>query len=247
MSLAHSFRHGTLGEEVASYLGKELLLSETYSPGSFIREEELAKTLNVSRAPVREGIKILEGFGLLRTIPQKGAMVVGFSPEEVEELYDIRYALEEIVFREIIEKDLFTRKDYEIFMKKLDRMLLLEMNADSKEDILLEFSRIDMDFHTSLAEKSGRRWTLRMLEMVYRQIQQAVLKDLAAENDMKSLVEEHIHILDALMKGDMGELRKGRFFSYFQRRTTQGRSGHCISSDPREYCGGKTNRTHGEE
>lgn len=246
MLKAHSFRHSTLGEEVASYLGKELLLSENYTPGSFIREEELAKALNVSRAPVREGIKILEGFGLLRTIPQKGAMVVDFSPEEVEELYDIRYALEEIVFREIIEKGLFTRDDYDIFRKKLDRMLLLGMNTDSKETILLEFSKIDMDFHTSLAEKSGRRWTLRMLEMVYRQIQQAVLKDLAAENDMKALVDEHIRILDALLAGDLEELKKGRFFSYFQRRIAPGREDR-LASGVRNTCAGKNDFTQGEE
>ena len=213
-----NFKNTTLSEEVAAWLRKDLLLSSAYPPGSYIREDELAKSLNVSRAPVREGLKILEGLGLLKSIPQKGSLVVDFSAEEVEELYDIRFALEDMVFREIVRKGSFTREDREGLKKILSKMLLLGKTQETREEFLLEFSRIDMDFHLSLAEKAGRQWTLRLLKMGYSQIQQAVLRDLATEEDKNLLVEDHLRILDALLEGDLDEIRQGRYFSYFERR-----------------------------
>ncbi|MBP6333618.1 MAG: GntR family transcriptional regulator [Aminivibrio sp.] len=218
MTPANPFRPKTLAEEVASYVRKELLLSDTYPAGSFIREEELASKLGISRAPVREGLKILEGLGLLRSIPQKGSLVVTFSSSEIEELYDIRFALEEILFREIIRRGTFTGERQGALKKILSRMGLLGSSGDSREEILLEFSRLDMEFHLSLAALAGREWTLRLLKTVYHQIQHALLRDLATESDMDALVAEHEEILLALQRGDLEELRKGRFFSYFERR-----------------------------
>ena len=218
MPQGKNFKNTTLSEEVAAWLRKDLLLSSAYPPGSYIREEELAKTLSVSRAPVREGLKILEGLGLLRSVPQKGSLVVSFSPEEIEELYDIRFALEDMIFREIVKKGNFTREVYDSLKKILSKMLLLGKKEETREEFLLEFSRIDLEFHLSLAEKAGRLWTLRLLKMVYSQIQQAVLRDLATEEDMNVLVQDHLRILDALLEGNLDELRKGRYFSYFERR-----------------------------
>ena len=218
MTPANPFRPKTLAEEVASYVRKELLLSDTYPAGSFIREEELASKLGISRAPVREGLKILEGLGLLRSIPQKGSLVVTFSSSEIEELYDIRFALEEILFREIIRRGTFTGEQQGALKKIISRMGLLGSSGDSREEILLEFSRLDMEFHLSLAALAGREWTLRLLKTVYHQIQHALLRDLATESDMDALVAEHEEILLALQRGDLEELRKGRFFSYFERR-----------------------------
>ncbi len=218
MKQAKAFRHKTLSEEVASFVRKELLLSSSYPPGSFIREEELASRLNISRAPVREGLKILEGLGLLRSVPQKGSLVVDFSREEVEELYDIRYALEDILFREIIRKKAFTESDYSSMNKILSKMLLLGSTEESREETLLEFSAMDMDFHLSVASLAGRQWTLRLLRTVYHQIQQAILKDLATETDIEALVEEHRRILEELRRGDLEAIRRGRSYSYFERR-----------------------------
>lgn len=220
MAAKNRFSPKTLAEEVASYVRKALLLSDTYPPGTFIREEELASKLGISRAPIREGLKILEGLGLIQSIPQKGSIVVTFSPDEIEELYEIRFALEEIVFREIIKRGSFNHKKYEYLEKLLDRMLLLANTIDTHKEFLLDFSAIDLEFHLYLAESSGRHLTIKMLKTTYRQIQQAIIKDIATENDIKQLVADHHKILDSLMTGDLKSLQKNRFFSYFHRRIT---------------------------
>ena len=97
-------------------------------------------------------------------------------------------------------------------------MLLLGSTEESREETLLEFSAMDMDFHLSVASLAGRQWTLRLLRTVYHQIQQAILKDLATETDIEALVEEHRRILEELRRGDLEAIRRGRSYSYFERR-----------------------------
>jgi DNA-binding FadR family transcriptional regulator len=101
-------------------------------------------------------------------------------------------------------------------------MLLLCKSDDTRAEILLEFSMIDLEFHLYLAERSGRGITLRMLKAVYHQIQQAIMRDIATEQDIEHLVAEHHKILEALQAGDIKSLQMNRFYSYFHRRITAG-------------------------
>ena len=55
-----TIEHHSLSEEVAEYLLTQLLVSDQYPCGTFIREEEVARLLNISRAPVREALRILD-------------------------------------------------------------------------------------------------------------------------------------------------------------------------------------------
>src|SRR5690554_1580237 len=63
-------------------------------PGARISEAPLAKTFGISRGPVREAIRRLEGRGLLERVPHIGARVVTISIEDLLEIFDIREALE---------------------------------------------------------------------------------------------------------------------------------------------------------
>ena len=62
--------------------------------GSFITEAEIAAELGISRTPVREALLRLEGDGLLRLLPQKGAFVPPVSDKEVDEVMEMREAIE---------------------------------------------------------------------------------------------------------------------------------------------------------
>ncbi len=63
-------------------------------PGERLVEERLANDLGVSRTPIREALAMLEVEGLIRSLPNKGAMVRAFSREEIKDLYDLRILLE---------------------------------------------------------------------------------------------------------------------------------------------------------
>ena len=203
---------------MADFLRKDILLSRRYTAGSFIREEELAQELRISRAPVREALKELEGQGLIRSIPRKGAMVLGFSPDDAEELYDIRFALETQIFETLVHRSLLSESDYEKMHSLYAELLSVASGGGAKEDKVLAFSRIDLDFHLFIAERSGKTWTIRILRGVYFQLHQAMLRHLEDEDELVSSAKAHLKIIEALKKGDLGALRENRHYSYFSRR-----------------------------
>ena len=70
------------------------LLDGVYLPGERIYEGAVAKSLGVSRNPVREAVRRLQQDGLLQVRPHYGIYVTTIPPEEIEDIYRIRGALE---------------------------------------------------------------------------------------------------------------------------------------------------------
>lgn len=63
-------------------------------PGIRLIEEEVASHLGVSRGPVREALGILRDEGLVTIAARRGAVVVGLTPADIDDLYDLRIVLE---------------------------------------------------------------------------------------------------------------------------------------------------------
>ncbi len=70
------------------------ILHGELAPGTALRETALAEQFHVSRTPVREAIRRLEAEGLVRVEPRRGAVVSELALDELDEIYDIRSALE---------------------------------------------------------------------------------------------------------------------------------------------------------
>jgi DNA-binding GntR family transcriptional regulator len=73
---------------------KRAICDGGFATGARLVEEELAKQLQVSRTPIREALRRLESEGLVAHVHGKGATVLGFTRDDVIELYSIREALE---------------------------------------------------------------------------------------------------------------------------------------------------------
>ena len=65
---------------------EQLILGGRYQPGEKLREQVLAGELRVSRGPLREAIRTLEGRRLLERTPRAGVQVVGVSPSDLEQI-----------------------------------------------------------------------------------------------------------------------------------------------------------------
>ena len=83
----------TLQEIVEREL-RDQIVNAKLLPGTRIREPDLAKQFDVSRGPVRESIRALQGEGLLHTRPGRGTYVARLSRMELREVYDMRIWLE---------------------------------------------------------------------------------------------------------------------------------------------------------
>jgi len=79
---------------------RELIVSGQVPPGERLTETDLASRLGVSRAPLREAIRELVNSGLVVSVPYKGLFVRSITRRDLEELYSLRTALEQLAFRE---------------------------------------------------------------------------------------------------------------------------------------------------
>lgn len=99
MKVLHRMGKRTLGHGVSDYLKRQIITGRI-KPGSTVREEHLARTLRVSRTPVREALRQLAEEGFLEYTPHRGARLLLPTSSLVSEVFQIREALEGIAARQ---------------------------------------------------------------------------------------------------------------------------------------------------
>jgi DNA-binding GntR family transcriptional regulator len=128
--------HGEAGARVARSLRQEIL-DGSYRPGERIRQDELAVRLGASRLPVREALRMLEAEGMVTIVPNAGSWVARLSPDDCNELYQIRERVEPLLLR------------YGIPTLGEDLIDTLQAQADAMADTpdVERFLRLDREFH----------------------------------------------------------------------------------------------------
>src|SRR5918997_5774074 len=126
---------------------KGRVLDSTFAGGDFITEGEVAEALGMSRTPVREAFLRLEGEGLLRLYPKRGALVVPVSAQEVEAVMETRALVE----RFAIGKAIARGADLTPAM----RAAIERQEERAAADDLDGFVVADREFHTVLVAAAG--------------------------------------------------------------------------------------------
>lgn len=207
----------SVAEEVSRYLMRQLLLGREYLPGSFIREDDLANKLQVSRSPIREALKELENHGLIRTIPRKGAMVTELTTQDVVEIYDVRLALESIVYKHIVSNNLLTDERYKWLLRCFEKFKSVSAIED-REEAVMRFLDIDLEFHFFIVESSGLVWTRELLRKTYTRLYKALFHHIY-HTDLDSLSEYHSLIVENLRAGNLHALNTLSIESYMTARS----------------------------
>lgn len=127
---------GAASTRVASYV-RDLILRDGLRPGDRIRQEEIAERLGISRAPVREALRMLAAEGLTEHEPNKGARVPKLSMHEVGVIYRMRERLEPLALAESV--PLLSAGDH-AHLEGVQRRI--EENTD-----LDRFLELDREFH----------------------------------------------------------------------------------------------------
>ena len=91
--LISEFKKESVAASIAKFL-RNAMISGHYKPGDKLREKDICEELNVSRTPFREAFRILQSEGLLTYSSHQGVMVTPVSLEDIENLWEIRFALE---------------------------------------------------------------------------------------------------------------------------------------------------------
>jgi DNA-binding GntR family transcriptional regulator len=133
-------RTGPRGQQVVEALRNEIIAGH-FEPGQRLIEATLSQELGTSRGPVREALRQLENEGLVMSVPYKGAVVLGVSDEEVQEvLIPIRLVLERYSFAHAVR--VMTDADFAELGKQIWVMERAARTGD-----LLKVVEADLRFH----------------------------------------------------------------------------------------------------
>lgn len=185
----------SLRNKVFKYI-KAQIINGHYQPGESLVESKLADELGVSRTPIREAIRLLELEGLVETIPNKGAIVLGISDKDVEDIYAIRKLIEGLAARWAAER--INAVDKKELQKTIDLMEFYAQKGD-----LDELADLDNKFHQIIYEASGSKILNLTLSNLHQYVQLARLESLRVPNRLKQTLSEHHAILDSFLSGDL--------------------------------------------
>ena len=115
----------------------ELIVNGSFAAGTELKEQHLAKQMNVSATPVREALKRLASEGLVEIIPYRGAVVRTLNQREITEAYACREALEHLAIAEAIEH--MEQKD----IQHLYQFIELYRNAGDSGEIFSASQQFD--------------------------------------------------------------------------------------------------------
>jgi len=184
----------TLAEEAAAEV-HELILSGELPSGTALRLEELAKRLDMSQMPIREGLRRMEALGLVEIVPHKGAWVRELSMEDLRDTYETRVALESLAVRAAAGR--FGEAD-----ATLARDALTEHVRLSKLDDIVAARQAHTRFHFALYRAGGSRWLPRAIEPVWQNSERYGFGSWQAKGRSAQTQREHQALLDACVAHD---------------------------------------------
>lgn len=188
-----SFR--PLGEIVYESL-RDAIVNQTLKPGERLMEKELADEMGVSRTPVREAIRKLELEGYVIMIPRKGAYVAGLSIKDINEVFEIRGALEALA------AGLAAQRASEEEIEEMELSLALEASHFETSD-LLKTIEVDTKFHDLIFKASKNSRLMGMVKDLREQVQRFRTTTLAVPGRMKFALDEHRKIIECIAARDI--------------------------------------------
>ena len=179
------------------------ILNNLFSPGERLNVTELAKKLNVSVTPVKDGLNRLAVQGLIQILPRRGTFVTVIDAREVSETFDLRRALE------LLACETAVLRVNEADIERLSALLTeMERPVVTRDDELLHLEK-NSRFHKALMELSGNKKLLEMYELLNAHLKIARVHS-QGDQWVRRLpldAEEHRQILAALAQRDIGRLQ----------------------------------------
>lgn len=152
----------TLCSSVREYIISKIL-EGSLKEGDKVNEAKLCKELNLSRSPVREGIRELIADGILVNENFKGTRIGEFNDKELSELNSLRITLEQMAIDYSAPR--MTEETRKGFMKIVEKMKTAEERDDAK--LLAE---LDMEFHYFLILQSKSNIIISTWKRIYNKL-----------------------------------------------------------------------------
>ncbi|MFB9434933.1 GntR family transcriptional regulator [Streptomyces showdoensis] len=181
---------GWLRDQVCEGL-RDRIITGRLKPGDRLVERDVAEDFGVSRVPVREAIRILIGEGFLQTVSQRRIVVRELTRQDVENLFDMREALEVLAVRRASERRTLAELDV------LAR-LLARARAATDSGGPEELSRANAAFHGQIVRMSRNELLVTALESLEGRLRWLFQQ----VDDPGPLWEEHRLLYEAVAAAD---------------------------------------------
>ncbi|HEX7081964.1 MAG TPA: GntR family transcriptional regulator [Gammaproteobacteria bacterium] len=200
MKTLEAIRPRPLHDEVADRL-RELITRGELAPGERLNERLLTQRFGISRTPLREAVKILSSEGLVKLLPNRGAVVTTITRADAEDMFQVMAVLEalggELACRRASDEDID-----EV------RRLHEKMRGCHEAGDLVTYFELNQKIHQKIIDCAGNR----ELADAYRRISVRIRRGRYMANLSRprwnEVMSEHERILDALVHRDSERLKE---------------------------------------
>jgi DNA-binding GntR family transcriptional regulator len=196
-SLLEGFSHEPLRERVADVL-RAAIFDGALPPGAPLVEKAIAADLDISRAPVREAIRVLSQEGLVESVAYKGSSVRRPTSRDVSEVYALRGLFERFAVRRILANPDGPADRLGGLMAACD-----EMDACAAAGDLKGLSAADERFHRSLIALADNDLLVTMWSLIALRVRHIMGLRNAQLRDFPRVAANHRAIVDALAANDL--------------------------------------------
>lgn len=172
-----------------------LILAGELRAGQKLSEADLAARLGVSRGPVREAFRGLEGAGLVRLEKNRGVFVRTISAAEAAELYEVRAGLDEMAGRLLAPR--ITDSDVAELYGRINAL-----DARSAAGDIATYFPLNIAFHDRLVELAGNAKLLAIYRRLIAEMHLLRRHGMLHGGGLAVSNQEHRRIVDALARRD---------------------------------------------
>ncbi len=180
--------------EKAYHLIKKKIITLDMLPSQVIDEQELMRSLDLGRTPIREALLQLAKEDLVTIVPRRGMFVSEISITDLQKIFEVRVVLEGLCARLAAERA--TDEQLAEMEALLDRLETI-----SNDDVA-SLMESDNRFHELLYRAADNEFLSKMLERLYAPSLRLWYLVLERLHDVKDAIEQHREIVDAVRVGD---------------------------------------------
>lgn len=175
---------------------REAIIAGRLEDGERLIEDRIARELKTSRGPVREALRQLEHEGFVVSYPYRGALVLGVSDEEVQQvLIPVRLTLEKFSIPKAVER--MDDTDFAELAKEVWLMSEAARTNDVQKSV-----DADMRFHELMLDRAGQPHAAQVWRSIAPRIRAYFFR--YGRSNLQRVAEEHTELLAALQTRDPG-------------------------------------------
>ena len=188
----------TIRQKVYHHIREEILKG-AIAPKDRLIEAKIAEEIGTSRTPVREALHNLELEKLVVSIPRVGYVVRGMDMEEVEQICEIRAAIEGLAVEWAL------RRQRDRLIQSLKRSIANQKKYIAKGN-LKGYAELDAQFHDIIARLAGSERLLELTQTLRRHMLRYRIQCIYRAETAERSMHGHERIIEAIEKGDPAEI-----------------------------------------